>query len=234
MRSSLRPFAALAAALVVVLALAGPAAAHVTVNPSTATPGSYAKLTFRVPNERAESGTVKLDVQIPTDRPITSVSLQPVPGWTAEVTKVKLATPVQSGSNTVSEVVGQISWSGGTIEPGEFQEFSISVGPLPKDTAPLVFKAVQTYASGEVVRWVEQAPEGQPEPKNPAPVLKLVAATGSVTPTEDHSDGAVTPSGSSSSDSTARTLGIIGIVAGVLGLAVGVVGLRRKTAPPAA
>ena len=32
------------------LALAVPASAHVTVNPNTATPGGYTKVTFRVPN----------------------------------------------------------------------------------------------------------------------------------------------------------------------------------------
>ena len=42
------------------LMAAAPASAHVTVNPA-AEPGSYAKLTFRVPNERPDSATVKLD-----------------------------------------------------------------------------------------------------------------------------------------------------------------------------
>jgi hypothetical protein len=36
-----------------------------------------------------------------------------------------------------------------------------------------VFKAVQTYDSGEVVRWIEEAAEGAEEPEHPAPVLNL-------------------------------------------------------------
>ena len=70
-----------------VLAVAGPAAAHVTVNPSTATQGGYTKVTFRVPNESDEASTTKLEVNLPADAPVASVSLKPVPGWTAVAEK---------------------------------------------------------------------------------------------------------------------------------------------------
>jgi hypothetical protein len=36
-----------------------------------------------------------------------------------------------------------------------------------------VFKAVQTYGDGTVVRWIEDQPKGAPEPEHPAPVLTL-------------------------------------------------------------
>ena len=57
---------------VAVLGFAAPASAHVTVNPSTATQGGFAKLTFRVPNEKATAGTVKLEVTFPENAPIAS------------------------------------------------------------------------------------------------------------------------------------------------------------------
>ena len=47
--------------------------AHVTVNPREATQGGYAKLAFRVPNERDNAGTTKLEVNFPTDHPFASV-----------------------------------------------------------------------------------------------------------------------------------------------------------------
>ena len=61
---------ALVAAVVggLTLALAAPASAHVTVNPNTATPGSYSKVTFRVPNEKDSANTTKLEVNLPADR----------------------------------------------------------------------------------------------------------------------------------------------------------------------
>jgi len=164
------------------IALLSPAAfAHVTVNPSSAAQGGYAKLTFRVPNERPAAGTTKLEVQFPADAPLQSASVQPTPGWTYTVDKGPLPQPVQTESGTVTEGVTKITWSGSVIKPGEFQEFSISVGPLPKNRTAMTFKALQTYEGGEVVRWIEERTPGGAEPKSPAPVLTLTPAVSSTT-----------------------------------------------------
>jgi len=69
-----------AASAALIVGLAAPALAHVTVNPSEAQQGGFEKLTFRIPNEMDNANTVKLDVQIPTDHPIPSVSVQPKTG----------------------------------------------------------------------------------------------------------------------------------------------------------
>jgi hypothetical protein len=63
------------------------------------------------------------------------------------------------------------------VKAGELDEFEVSVGPLP-EAERMVFKALQTYANGEVVRWIEEPVQGQEEPEHPAPVLELVAAEG--------------------------------------------------------
>jgi uncharacterized protein YcnI len=162
-------------------AVAAPASAHVTVNPGEASKGGFTKLAFRVPSERPDSGTVKLEVSFPVDHPLAFLSVRPLPGWTYKLERQKLATPIKSddpGEEDVTEYISKITWEGGTIAPGEFQEFEVSGGPLPDDADQLVFKAVQTYASGEVVRWIEEAGPGGAEPELPAPVLKLVAAGG--------------------------------------------------------
>ncbi len=212
------------------LALSATAAsAHVTVQPPTATQGGYAKLSFRVPNEKDSADTTQLEVQFPTDHPIASVSVQPKDGWTYKVTTAPLAQPIQTDDGQITEAVSNIVWTGGTIKPGEFDDFSVSAGPLPKDATSLQFKALQTYSDGDVVRWIEDRTAGAAEPEHPAPLLTL-------TPASDDS-AAATPAASSSSDSdsTARTLGIIGIVVGAAGLAFGVgtmVVSRRKSAAP--
>ncbi len=159
-------------------AVAAPASAHVTVNPGEASKGGFTKLAFRVPSERPDADTTKLEVSFPVDHPLAFVSVRPVPGWTYRVERQKLATPIKSdepGEEDVTEYVSKITWEGGKIAPGEFQEFEVSGGPLPDDADELVFKAVQTYSSGEVVRWIEEAGPGGAEPELPAPVLKLVA-----------------------------------------------------------
>ena len=43
----------------ITLAVAGPADAHVTVNPNTATQGGYTEIQFRMPNEEDKANTVK-------------------------------------------------------------------------------------------------------------------------------------------------------------------------------
>jgi hypothetical protein len=59
----------------------------------------------------------------------------------------------------------------------------ITLGPLPDQPGQLQFKVVQTYDNGEVERWIDDWPEGSPEPPNPGPVLGLVpGAAGSIPP----------------------------------------------------
>lgn len=153
-----------------------PAAAHVTVQPGTATQGGYATLNFKVPNERDDAGTTKLEVEFPEDQPVASVSYQPKPGWEVEVEKADLDEPLTVHSEEVTERVAKITWTaedGTRIAPGEFDNFPVSVGPLP-EADRMVFKALQTYEGGEVVRWIEEAAEGSTEePERPAPVLTL-------------------------------------------------------------
>ncbi|MCU7823542.1 YcnI family protein [Kitasatospora sp. DSM 101779] len=231
---------ALAAAVAgaAVVTLAGPAAAHVTVQPGSVPQGGYTAVAFRVPDESDTASTVKLEVSLPMDHPLASVRIQPLPGWTAVLEKSKLDKPLSSHGKDITEAVSKITWTadaGTKIVPGQFQEFRVSLGAMPTDTDKLTFKALQTYDNGEVVRWIEEAKEGQPEPAKPAPVLTLTKAadaSGSAAPAADHhasQDASGDKAAAKSDDSTARTLGVVGIVVGVIGAALGVAGLRRKS-----
>jgi uncharacterized protein len=232
--------AAVAASAVVVLS--SPAFAHVSVAPEgTAAKGGYATVNFKVPNERDDASTTKLEVNLPMDHPLASVQPQAIDGWKVEVTESKLDKPIDLHGERIDEAVSKVTWTatGKGIEPGFFQRFPLSIGRLPEDTDKLVFKALQTYSSKEVVRWIETPVEGKEEPDNPAPVLALSAATddqhgasGAGADQASHSAdpeaaSAAAPAGSS--DTMARVLGIAGIVAGVAGVAYGVVAGRRRT-----
>jgi uncharacterized protein YcnI len=155
---------------------ASPAWAHVVVAPSSAPKGSFAILSFSVPDEEANANTVKLQVQFPQDHPIANISVQPKPGWTYTVTKRTLAKPIKTDDGTMTEVVDTITWQGGVIKPGEFDLFTVSAGPLPTNTSSVTLKALQTYSDGDVVSWIEIPKKGAPEPEHPAPVLKLTKA----------------------------------------------------------
>ncbi|MFG2990666.1 YcnI family protein [Streptomyces sp. NPDC048257] len=230
--------AALAAGTV--LFLSGPAFAHVGVQPAgEAAKGGYATINFKVPNERDNASTTQLEVNFPIDQPLTSVMPQDVPGWTVAVEKTKLDKPLTVHGKQINEVVTKVTWSGGKIEAGKFQQFPLSVGKLPESADQMVFKSIQTYDNGEVVRWIEEAKEGAAEPQNPAPVLKLTAPKG-----DDHHDsGAKADEAKNAdkdaehghdeaaehgSDTTARVLGIAGIVIGLGGVAFGIASRRRS------
>lgn len=162
-----------------VLALSVPAFAHVSVQPEgTAAKGGYAVVDFKVPNERDNASTTKLEVTFPTDHPLASAMPEPVNGWDIKVTKSELDKPIEMHGEKITQAVSKITWTatGDGIKAGFFQKFPVAIGQLPEDTDELVFKAIQTYSNKEVVRWIEVPQDGQEEPDNPAPVLELSAA----------------------------------------------------------
>ncbi|WP_353943633.1 YcnI family protein [Streptomyces sp. HUAS MG91] len=232
-----------AAAVSSVVLVSAPAFAHVSVQPEgAAAKGGYAVIDFKVPNERDDAATTKLEVSFPTDHPLASVMPEPVPGWKVEVTKSKLDKPLEMHGEKLTEAVSKVTWtatgSGADkgVRPGYFQKFPVSVGQLPTDTDQLVFKALQTYDNKEVVRWIEPQQKGQEEPENPAPTLALTAAAddghgaSGASASDDHKEAAAASSDTSSdSDTTARVLGIVGILVGAAGVAFGVLAGRRRT-----
>src|SRR5207244_7767942 len=74
-----------ATAVMASFAFAGPAWAHITVDPSTAPKGAEVTLGFRVPNEEATASTVKVQIFFPSDHPILGVDPEQAPGWTDQV-----------------------------------------------------------------------------------------------------------------------------------------------------
>lgn len=159
------------------------ASAHVTVHSSDAVQSGHAEIAFQVPTESDKASTTKLSVAFPTDTPIPDVAVQPHPGWTYKVSDTALPTPLPDGhGGNISQVVGTIEWTAvsadSAIKPGEYDTFRIAAGPLPK-ADKLVFKVLQTYDDGTVVRWIDlpgTADAG--EPAHPAAVLSLPASAG--------------------------------------------------------
>jgi uncharacterized protein YcnI len=206
------------------IALAAPALAHVRVTGPDATAGGWGVLTFRVPTESDTASTTDLLVTLPDDQPIVSVSTQQKPGWTATVTKKKLATPQKDDDgNEVTDYVSAVEWKAtgpqAAIPPGQFDTFSISAGPLPKSES-LTLPAVQTYSDGKVVNWNEKAAAGQAEPAHPAPSLKLKAAgdTAAVAPSTTAAPA------SSWTGIAALVVSVVALLLGIANLAL----LRRK------
>ncbi|MFE2212332.1 YcnI family protein [Streptomyces canus] len=233
-----------ATAVGAVIGLSSPAFAHVSVQAEgTAAKGGYAVVDFKVPNERDNASTTKLEVNFPTDHPLASVMPEPMAGWKIEVTKSKLAKPLELHGEQITEAVSKVTWTAATkdsgIQPGYFEKFPVSIGALPENADELVFKAIQTYSNKEVVRWIEVQEDGAEEPETPAPVLALSAASedghhGSTAAEEadaktENAAATTEADAGDSSDATARVLGVVGIVVGALGVAYGVLAGRRRS-----
>ncbi|HEX5407027.1 MAG TPA: YcnI family protein [Pseudonocardiaceae bacterium] len=205
------------------LAGIGTASAHVVATPNTATQGATVEIAFQVPNEEASADTTKLEVTFPAAHPIASVVAKSLPGWHVQVDKVKLAKPLMSPDGTVDEVVSKITWTGGEIAPNSFQDFTVLAGPLPTNTDRLVFKAIQTYSNGDVVRWIDVPTPGVAAPEHPAPTVTLLsddpllrsASTALASPDE--------PSGSP----TDYPVGVIGVLVGLVACVLAAIALRR-------
>jgi uncharacterized protein YcnI len=223
------------------LALPAAAQAHVTVQPKQAEAGAFAVENIRVPNERDDASTVKVDVQMPAG--LSSVSYQPVAGWKVKVTKTKLATPIKTDDGDITEGVSRVTFAGdgktGRIAPGQFQDFPLSFQIPGKAGDSLTFKALQTYSDGEVVRWI--GAEGSDEP---APTLSVMAGDDAAAGGHDGGAGtktaetaattaaAASDAGASDDGKASRGLAIVG----VLGLLAGGAALllpRRRVGAPA-
>lgn len=223
----------------IVLALAAPAVAHVTVDPSSAPKGSTTKLSFVVPNEEPTAKVTDVQISFPTppQTPIPSVSVEGKPGWNVKVTTQKLAKPITTDDGTISSVVSLIDWKAKTpadgIAPEQFGEFTINADGLPDTEDEVVFKAIQTYSNGTVVRWIDPVTPNGPAAEHPTPILKLTApegeATATTTPTTSASgSNGTTIVATSTQDNSARALGIIAIVLGAVALILATAALMKK------
>ena len=138
-----------------IIAAAGVGWAHVVLHPDEAPAGSYQKFDVSVPTEK-DIPTTSVQVEVPEGFTVTGV--KPVPGW-------------QSAFEKDGGVVKSITWSGGQINPEEFQEFSFQAR-TPEETGEYSWRAFQTYQDGSVVEW-----SGEPDSEEPASVVEIVSGS---------------------------------------------------------
>jgi uncharacterized protein YcnI len=209
-------------AVVAGLLTAQAAAAHVTLNPREWEAGGFARFAVRVPNERDNADTTEITVRFPQS--IISASFQPIPGWERSIEMEPLDEPIEEEGEQITEHIASVTWTGGTIKPGEFEEFGVSFRVPETPGEDLVFPSIQTYSNGEVVRWV-----GAPDSDTPAPIVTVLEpaeeeeAAGGVTgetTAAGEDEGTAAPASSSSNDD-GNGLAIVALILGIAGLAAG-------------
>lgn len=193
--------------LVFMLAFAGLASAHVTVQPSQVPANSYQVFTMRVPTEK-EIATVEVKLEVPAD--VNVSRFEPKPDWTYTLEK--------DADGKITAVTWKTAGEG--LSATEFGQFNFQ-GKVAENAKELVWKAHQTYSDGSVVDWT-----GTADADKPASVTKVTAAAAGG---DGHGTAATETNGSGDSDDGRDTLtlslAIAGLAAGVLAL---IVALMRK------
>jgi len=147
------------AGLFAALVLATAAYAHVEVEVQPAVAGAAnATITFDAEAESSSAGINKVQVFLPAGLAPSAVTLKQGPaGW------------------TLTPGTDNYTVSGPGLRQGVNAVHSITVAQLP-NADRLVFKVLVTYTNGSIDRWIEEPTTANPNPDNPAPVVRLTPA----------------------------------------------------------
>ncbi len=213
-RRTLVRLGVVAAAPFVVVAVAAPASAHVTITPSTTTAGAYAVLDVSIQHGCEDSATTEVTIRIPEE--INAVSATRNALWELEKETVQLDPPVtDSHGNQITERVASVTYRAVTPLPdGQRDVFELALQLPESEGTTLVFPTIQTCEQGEAA-WIEVAGPGQ-DPEE----LALPAPTVVVT--------AVESGGSDSSGSDIPAVAYGALALGVLGVLLALIALARQ------
>jgi len=171
-------------------------------------------------------------IVIPDTAPVANARPLAAPGWTTVVATEPVSPPLVVDGREVTEVMRSVTWSGGAIAIGGAETFRVELGPLP-GPGPIAFRAVQTYADGEIVRWNQPTEPGGTEPERPAPTLTVDPdpTPPPIAPTTTSAPASTTaptvPTTVEARDSGPGTVVVIG-VAGTGILVLVILSLRRR------
>jgi uncharacterized protein YcnI len=189
------------------------AAAHVTLNPNEWEAGGFARFAVRVPNESDNADTIEVTVRFPQS--IISASFQPMPGWKRSIEMEPLDQPIEEEGEQITEHIASVTWSGGKIAPGEFEEFGVSFRIPETPGEDLVFPSIQTYSNGEVVRWI-----GPPDAESPAPIVSVTEPA-----EEEGGQPAASPqppaAAAGATDEDGNGLAVVALIVGIAALLAG-------------
>ncbi len=155
------------------LLAAGPAFAHATLEQKEVRAGSTTKITLRVPHGCKGEATHTVHLTLPDG--FYAAKPMPKAGWDLSTATGTYATPYNNHGTEMTEGLREVTWSGGNLEDGWYDEFTVR-GTFGADIAPgtvMYFPAVQTCASG-TADWTDTS--GSHDLPNPAPKVTVVAA----------------------------------------------------------
>jgi uncharacterized protein YcnI len=221
---------------------ADPAAARVSIVPGAVKGGGTETFAVRLANERQDTSTNRLELAFPDDYPVSILAVTSVKGWTARVSTRRLR---EVEGQAVRTVATSIVWEGGRVGPGQFEQFLVTLGRLPRD-GRLALTATQTYTNGDTEQWPGPSASGR---SDAAPAITIGAGTVTTPPaTTSQPTAAVTaPDGRADAtdqdDSTRRTSEpggqsgddeltlVLALVVAFIGMLFGIAVVRRSRTP---
>jgi len=163
--------ARIAVMLMLGLATAGSARAHVTLGQASAPANSNFRAVFGI--EHGCSGQPTTAIRMRLDERIIQARPMPKPGWKTDIVRATRKQP----DGTTLEAPTEIDWSGGSLPADFYDEFVVLV-KLPKaDVGTVVYFPVVQECGTTSTRWIETPLPGEdPETlDDPAPFVTLAA-----------------------------------------------------------
>lgn len=157
------------------LALSGPAMAHIVLQVKDAQVGAAYRAVLVVGHGCGEEATTGVRVQVPEG--FYNVKPLPKPGWTIETVTGPYETPFLNHGTEITEGVTEISWTGGNLPNDFFDEFTFrgTFGGALEEGSTFHFPVIQTCGSLEDA-WIDQS--GGDDVEFPAPSVTLSPAAG--------------------------------------------------------
>jgi uncharacterized protein YcnI len=153
------------------LAAAGPAAAHISLENQQAPANSIDRAVFRVPHGCGEAATTRITVRLPEG--FIQARPMPKPGWTLRVTYRGEA---PSGHGAIADAA-EIVREGGSLPNAHYDEFVIRMR-LPDRRGELVYiPVIQDCEGGASTGWVQIPEAGRRASDYPhiAPAIRLAS-----------------------------------------------------------
>jgi LPXTG-motif cell wall-anchored protein len=200
--------------LCVLWILVVPVEAHVQLRPTKAPAGETTKFKLVAENERSGAQTRGLDMLLPVG--VSVEGPKRIAGWRVSVRgrRLVLSAPANKG-----------------IEPGDKRALPVSLALPSRAGDVLVFKVLQKYDDGEIVRWI-----GPPGSGEPASRVTLTESKTKSEPSSTPSDSTEVPAGTPATENGENGedgtdwLPVAGAIVGValLGLAAFAFTRRRR------
>ncbi|GAA1856462.1 hypothetical protein GCM10009836_40860 [Pseudonocardia ailaonensis] len=168
---------------VLLVGLAGAAAADVVLSPDHTEAGATdVTVTFRLKADDPGDPVVSLRAELPSARPLQQVRVPAPAGWQVATT------PGPSGE------LGTVEWtaSEGSAAGADPVDLVLQVGRMPDGAGPVRFRLLQTTRSGATTAWTDIEPAGQAPPAHGDLLLPFGAPVAAAPPVagHDHDSGA--------------------------------------------